>query len=323
MNNFEKRAYGFVVVKAINSNYNADFSGQPRTLPDGTVYATDKALKFTVRHFIKNEYPDKKVFFYKRFNENQNPYTLAEAYESFFNTELKKNTKQDIIKNLLSAIDVRFFGATFAPKGEGSKDKNISIHGPVQINHGINIWKEGNIYSEQIISPFRDPSQKKNSDNEEKSQSTLGRQSRLQEGHYLHHFSINPKNLEDIVKMGGEGTQNLSEDDIKILKDALRKGATYYDSAAKAGTENEILFYVELKKDSKAVLPVFTDMVKMDIDSDGIRIFDFEKIKEELKKHESEIEKCEIYYNKLKTKIENLPESCQEFDINDTNEPGR
>ena len=63
MANFTKRAYGLVVIKSINSNYNADFSGQPRTLPDGTVYATDKALKYTARHYIKNEFPDEKIFF--------------------------------------------------------------------------------------------------------------------------------------------------------------------------------------------------------------------------------------------------------------------
>lgn len=34
MAEFKKRVYGCAIVKAINSNYNADFSGQPRTLPD-------------------------------------------------------------------------------------------------------------------------------------------------------------------------------------------------------------------------------------------------------------------------------------------------
>ena len=37
MEKFENRVFGCVVVKAINSNYNADFSGQPRTLPNGVV----------------------------------------------------------------------------------------------------------------------------------------------------------------------------------------------------------------------------------------------------------------------------------------------
>ena len=34
---FKNRVFGCVIVKSINSNYNSDFSHQPRTLPDGTV----------------------------------------------------------------------------------------------------------------------------------------------------------------------------------------------------------------------------------------------------------------------------------------------
>lgn len=319
MGNFTKRAYGFVVIKSINSNYNADFSGQPRTLPNGTVYATDKALKYTVRHYIKNEYPDNKVFFYKRLNENQNPFTLVEAYNNFFdNADVSKDDKKIIIKNLLSAIDIRLFGATFAPKGSNVKDRNISIHGPVQINHGVNIWEEGNIYSEQIMSPFRNPSDKKNTNNKEteKAQATLGRQSKLEEGHYVHHFSINPKNIEEVAKYGEEGTQTLSEENVELLKEGLRKGATYYDSAAKAGTENEILFYVELNKKSKVVLPNFTKMVSVsDLKEGEKRYFDLSVIKKELEKYKEKISKCEIYYNKNTTVVENLPEGCEAFEL--------
>ena len=312
-NVFKKRAYGFVVVKAINSNYNADFTGQPRTLPDGTVYATDKALKYMVRHYIKNEYSDQKVFIYKRFNENQNPYTLKESYEAFFDKKITKNqTKKEIIRDLLSAIDVRFFGVTFAPKGSGADDKNISIHGPVQINHGINIWKEGNIYSEQIMSPFRNPGE---NDSAEKSASTLGRQSKLQEGHYVHHFSINPKNIEEMVKIAEDNSLLLTEGDINLLKEGLRKGATYYDSAAKSGTENEILFYVELKEDSKLVLPNFTEMVKVKEGENNNRVFDLELVRKELNKYKDDIERCEIYYNPNLVDIEKLPDGCRKLDI--------
>ena len=38
MTEFKNRVFGCVAVKAINSNYNADFSGQPRTLPNGKVF---------------------------------------------------------------------------------------------------------------------------------------------------------------------------------------------------------------------------------------------------------------------------------------------
>ncbi len=313
MSKFTKRAYGFVVIKAINANYNADFTGQPRTLPNGQVYATDKALKFTVRHYLKENFPEQKVFFYKRLKEEGNPYTLVEAYNNFFNADAKKEKKEEILFNLLSAIDVRLFGATFAPKGEGVKDKNISIHGPVQINHGVNIWGEGNIYSEQILSPFRNPSESKT--DEEKAQSTLGRQSRLEEGHYLHHFSINPKNLEEVVRLGKNGTQTLAEKDILLLKEALRKGATYYDSTSKAGVENEILFYVELKEGSKIVLPNFTQMVRIKDADQEKKCFDLMMVNKELSKYNDDIEKVEVYYDPTTTYLENLPEKCKEFDL--------
>ena len=52
MAEFKKRVYGCAIVKAINSNYNADFSGQPRTLSDGIVYATDKAFKYSIKKYL-------------------------------------------------------------------------------------------------------------------------------------------------------------------------------------------------------------------------------------------------------------------------------
>ena len=314
MSKFTNRVYGFVAVKSINSSYNADFSGQPRTLPNGQVYATDKALKYTVRHFLKDVYPDEKVFYYKRLNAEMNPLSLDHAYVAAFpeHKDLdakKKDTKSIVIKDILSCIDIRLFGSTFAKKAKGGNIA-LSIHGPVQINHGVNIWSEGNIFSEQITSPFNS---KEDSSNE---QTTIGRQSKLEEGHYVHHFSINPKNLEEIASHGQEGTQTLSEKDIELLKEGLRKGATYYDSAAKTGTENEILFYVELNVDSKLVLPNFTEMIKVSNSKDGgKRYFDLAKIKVELEKHSNEISKCEIFYNSNNTQIDNLPNDCEVIEL--------
>lgn len=314
---FESRAYGFVAIRSINSNYNADFSGQPRTLPNGQVYATDKALKYTVRNFLKDIHSDETVFYFKRLNKEVKPLSLDQAYSEVFcksenSNENKSDTKPIAIKNLLSCIDIRLFGSTFAKKGKKGNIA-ISIHGPVQINHGVNIWNEGNIFSEQITSPFANPgdSSKNTEEENSKNQTTIGRQSKLEEGHYIHHFSINPKNLEEIASCGEEGTASLTENDIELLKEGLRKGATYYDSAAKAGTENEILFYLELKKDSKLVLPNFTELIIIsDSKEDGKRHFDLKNIKDELEKHSEEIEKSEIFYNTNRTTIDNLPEEC-------------
>jgi CRISPR-associated protein Csh2 len=73
---YKNRVFGCVIVKSINSNYNADFSNQPRTLPDGTVYATDKALKYTIRNYWDKMYSDDKVFYFTRSDANGNPKTL-------------------------------------------------------------------------------------------------------------------------------------------------------------------------------------------------------------------------------------------------------
>lgn len=314
MTNFLNRAYGFVMIKSINSNYNADFSGQPRTLPNGTIYATDKALKYTVRNYLKNLYEKEKIFYFKRLNAEMKPLSLNDAYLKVFpehkDLDSKKaDTKSIVIKDILSCIDIRLFGSTFAKKAKGANIA-ISIHGPVQINHGVNIWNEGNIFSEQITSPFN------SKEDSAKGQTTIGRQSRLEEGHYVHHFSINPKNLEEIVSHGKEGTQTLTEKDIELLKEALKKGATYYDSTSKAGTENEILFYVELTKNSKLVLPNFTEMIiAKDSKIGGKRYYDLVKLKEELNKNSDEISKCEIYYNKITTDIVNLPDNCKILDL--------
>lgn len=314
MTAFNKRAFGCVLIKSINSNYNADFSHQPRTLPDGVVYATDKALKFAVKHYLKKEFPGDKILYFKNLKNDYIPMSLEEAYASM-NFENKSMDKTAVAGNLLSCLDIRLFGATFAMK---SKEGNvaISIHGPVQVNHGINIWKENNIFSEQIASPFRNPDEK----SEEKEATTLGRQSKLQEGHYLHHFSVNPKNLDNIVRAAGQGAQSLSEDDITKLKTALRTGVTYYDSAAKAGTDNEALIWVQLNENSKRVLPNFSQLVKMG-KKDGKVNYDLKDLTTVLTENDSEIEAIEIYYLKESVALENEPTvKTKKFDLTSGNE---
>ncbi len=308
MTSFKNRVFGAAVVKAVNSNYNADFSGLPRTLPNGTVYATDKALKYTVKNYIKDIYPANKVFYFKRLNDEFNPLTLEDTYYKVFNIKEAKD-KKIVANDILSCIDIRLFGATFAMKGK-SGNIALSIHGPVQFNHGINIWFENNIYSEQITAPFSSPGEK------EKEMTTIGRQSKLEEGHYLHHFSVNPKNLEEIVALAGANADTLTVEDIALLKEAMRRGATYYDSASKAGTENELLIWVQLHETSKLVLPNFNSLIEMKTEKQaGKVVLDLAKLSEELKKYKSEIESIEIYRNDGSILIENQPNEANIFGL--------
>jgi len=301
---YKKRILGAAIVKAINSNYNADFSGQPRTLPNGTVYATDKAFKYAVKNYLKDVYVDEKVFYFKRFNEEFVPYSLDDAYAKMFPENKDTKDKKIVAKDILSCLDIRLFGATFAKKGKSSNIA-ISIHGPVQINHGLNIWSENNIFSEQILSPFRNPDEK----SEEKQATTLGRQSKLHEGHYLHHFSVNPKNLEDVVKLAGEGVNTLTAGDIEKLKEAMSRGVTWYDSASKAGSENEALIWITLKENSKLVLPNLTQLVEMKPEKqDDKVVLDCKKLKDKIAKYKDQIETIEIFRNETSIEITNVPE---------------
>lgn len=313
MTQFKNRVFGCIIVKSINSNYNADFSHQPRTLPNGVVYATDKALKYAVKNYIKDNYKDENVFYFKRFRKDFIPLSLMEAFISMFPglAEIKdvvtekvklKATKKQVSAALLKCIDIKLFGATFAMKGASKEDNlALSIHGPVQINHGINVWKENNIYSEQIMSPFRNPKEKSqdsaDDENQDKEATTLGRQSKLQEGHYLHHFSINPNNLSEVIKLTEDENLNLNDDNISILKNAFCKGVTYYDSASKAGTDNECLIWVKLKDTSKSVLPNFSSLIKevKTKEHDIKREIDLQKVEELVNNNINEIEEVEIY----------------------------
>lgn len=340
MTEFKNRVFGCAIVKAVNANYNADFSGQPRTLPNGTVYATDKAFKYTVKNYLKDVYPNEKILGFKRYNQAKEfvPYSLMEAFCNMFPNLMEiaekkskkdenedgggkessesikmKGSKTDVAKALLSCIDVRALGFTFAGKGKDKKDNiAISIHGPIQINYGVNLWKNAQKYTDQIMSPFRNPDEK----SEDKQASTLGRQSRLDEGHYLHHFSINPQNLCDITSLAGADCAKLTDDDITKLKEAMRRGATWYDSASKAGCENEMLVWVQLKADSKAVLPNFTDLITLKEEkNEGKCVYDFAKLKEVLTKVSSEIDSIDVFYNKQTCKLVNLPEKATQNDL--------
>lgn len=315
MAEFKKRVYGCAIVKAINSNYNADFSGQPRTLPDGIVYATDKAFKYSIKRYLKDAYENIDIFYMKTLNDNMNPRSLNERYECLFRAKPNDEAKKDVVKNLLSCLDVKLFGATFA-----SGNTSVSVHGPVQINHGINIWKDNYIYSEQITSPFRNEASNKASNtgkdpDTERGMTTIGRQSRLEEGHYLHHFSVNPGNLDDISNIVGEGVK-LSDADIDKLKVGMRRGVTWYDSASKAGCENEMLVWVELKEGSKLVLPSFATLINLEEEKEnGKCVYDFEALTNKLEDIKSSVESVEVYYNKQTCILKNLAEEVKLYDI--------
>jgi CRISPR-associated protein Csh2 len=93
---------------------------------------------------------------------------------------------------------------------------------------------------------------------------------------------------------------------------------TYYDSASKAGTENELMLWVQLKETSKKVLPNFNALItKKAIDKANEKVvFDFSKVNALLEKYSNDLEKVEIYYQSATTEIKNLSTAVTIFDLN-------
>ena len=157
-----KRVYGVLGVSAIMANWNADFSGFPKTTSDGSIFGSDKALKYPIKKMWENA--GEKVLYIKsmKFSPDKKetsliPRTIKERYEQIFNVEdlSKCKDNKEVLTNLFQAIDVKNFGATFA---ESKSKKNIPITGAVQIGQGFNKYEDSTVEEQQILSPFRDGS---------------------------------------------------------------------------------------------------------------------------------------------------------------------
>lgn len=319
---FKNRVFGAVILKSLNSNFNADFTHHPRTLPDGVVYSTDKALKYAVKDYFRKFLKDEKLLYIKRYNESLNPFALDEAYGHVFkDSSLKDESKLEILGNILKCLDVKLFGATFAPKGKDIEKKNISIHGPVQINHGINRYPENDIYTEDILSPFRNPTEK---DEKEKGNVAIGNQTNLKEGHYIFHFSINPKNTDEFYAMiNTDKSDNeklfLLNNDLINLKTAFNNAVTTLDSSRKIGTENEATLWLQLNEGSTKVIPSLTELISVQKNKQKVEL-DFEKVSELVNQIESDIETVEVYFNPVNTEIKGMEKTKKIKFINILNE---
>ena len=297
---FNNRVYGCVVVKAINANYNADFNGLPRRLKsDGSFYATDKSFKWLVRNYIKKNHESEKVLFTKQLNEKFEAIDLDKAFD-------KLEQKENALFTLLECIDVRLFGATFAAKG-----KNLSLHGVVQVTHANDLYGKGKVYTDEILAPF----------------TAIGSMSKATEAHYIHNFSINPKNLsswKNVIKIEDDEKENplkvLSQNDINILKNAFNNAATFYDSHSKSGVENELSIYVTLDEKSILTLPNFAQFITFKKGENGEKnSFDISKLISYLSKENisNEIASIDIYsIDELTNVIYNNQNSkIQKFDL--------
>jgi len=279
------RVYGVIGIKAKMANWNADFTGRPKSISDGTIFGSDKALKYPMKKMWENE--GKKVLFIKSWKEDKGsivPNQLGERYTALFEAIDKKTQTKEVMINLFNAIDVKNFGATFAVEGQ-----NISITGAVQFGQGFNKYDDTNIEVQDILSPFQ------NSNKADSQQSTLGTKITVDEAHYFYGFSINPRNYDEYKTLLGEEFQGYNEADYAEFKRVALVSATSYSTNSKFGCDNEFALFVECH-DNETYLPDLSDYVIFDSRNRRIDLSTIEKIV-------GERATVEVYYNPFKLTV--------------------
>lgn len=284
-----KRVYGVIGIKAKMANWNADFTGRPKSTSNGDIFGSDKALKYPMKKMWENE--GKKVLYIKSWKEEVsegskkiNPKNIVERYNEFFEKIEKKTPTIEVMKNLFDSIDVKNFGATFAPKDVG---QNISITGAVQFGQGFNKFDDTNIEVQDILSPFQDKIGA--------NQSTLGTKITVDEAHYFYGFSINPKAYEE-YKLLLKGFEGYTQNDYEEFKKVALTSATAYSTNSKFGCENEFALFVECKEDD-IYFPDLSDYIEFNSDK---RSIDLSKVEELIK---NKFEKVEVYFNPFKLEV--------------------
>ena len=304
------KVFGIMGIKSMLSNWNADFNGEPRTLADGQVIGSDVATKYPIKKMWQES--GENVFFLKSYkieNGDVRPNSLEERYENLFNAsvpkklskkdmnnaDIKMSTQKEVLDNLFSAVDIKNFGCTFASEGF-----NIGITGAVQFTHGYNKYEDHETETLTILSPFRNSKNKVDKESgeevEDKS-STLGSKVVSNEAHYIYGFSVNPYAYDNFVDMWV--TDGYTEEDYNKLKKGILIGATAYNSASKAGCENELAIFIET--DNETYLPNLSHYVSFEKGGSKDKlILNFGDMVENLG---DRIKSCEIYYNPLSTDL--------------------
>ncbi|MBE0069911.1 type I CRISPR-associated protein Cas7 [Thermoanaerobacterium thermosaccharolyticum] len=312
----KNRVYGVVGIKSIMSNWNADFTGRPKTTSSGDIFGSDKAFKYPIKRMWQAQ--GEKVLYIKSYkieskgktegSEKLQPRDLNERYEYIFNAKLDNKTpSKEVLKNLFSAIDVMNFGATFA-----EKNQNISITGAVQIGQGFNKYKDTNIETQDILSPFRNSSDEK----EEALASSLGNKIVVDEAYYLYSFSVNPRNYDDFKELGIEGFEGYTREAYEKFKKGCLVAATAFNTNSKIGCENNFALFIECKENSELYLSNIDQYIDFNKEENKYKI-SLDRLNKILKNKLNEIDKIEIYYNDIDTYIDIADLPCNIHSIFD------
>lgn len=303
MGKMNNRVFGVLGVASIMSNWNADMSGNPKSVADGTFYGSDKALKYAIKQDWLNSGED--VLYVKQFGmfdrtegkgkdkkEVQlfQPYSLDERFVELTGRDLSKKDAKGVTGDLLRFLDVLNFGATFAVS-----NNNVSVTGVVQVGQGLNLHDDTNITTIDINAPFRNSSDGSVND----LQTTLGKKIIVDEAHYFYPFSVNPANLHNFEN-DSEGFDGYTQEAYDKFKESALVGATALNTNSKSGSFNHFGLFIELVDGSKKILPHLDRLITIEKqegskNTDGRIVVDVTKISDLVVSLGEEVLSAEVF----------------------------
>ena len=110
MTKMNQRVIGLVGIVSRMSNWNADFTGLPKTISDGNIFGSDKALKYSIKRLWVEQ--GKNVLYIRSYKlgkgkegEKLQPRDLHERYEHLFAEDVAKDSVV-VLNRLFSCVDV-------------------------------------------------------------------------------------------------------------------------------------------------------------------------------------------------------------------------
>lgn len=240
----KSRSYILQTVVSKNGSWNNDFNHSPKSY-NNQYYASDRALKYSVRYLM--EQMGKDVFIKKwikgtgKGKKGSGTSVVNVMTSKELKEHIKKVYKKDFSEIFWTFDDVRQFGLVY---------DNIDMHGVVQISQGLDFYKQGVLYADDLTGRMVFESKS------EKNKETRGMATRemLSEAHFVYDISVNPKNIAMYAAIEGYEQCVYTQEDYKLLLTCLEDGPRNVKSTQKTNCYTGFMLQIDLKEDEKTLI---------------------------------------------------------------------
>jgi len=317
MTKMKQRVIGLIGIASRMANWNADFTGLPKTTSDGNIFGSDKALKYSIKRLW--DLNGEKVLYIRSYKlgkgkdkaekgeegEKLQPRDIQERYQQLFGEEVSKDSIK-VLKRLFSCVDVMNFGATFAVGGQ-----NIGLTGVVQIGQGFNKYEDTNVEVQDILSPFKNSNEKSQNNDA----TSIGKKVMVDEAHYIYPFTVNPNHYEGYVGLPGFAEfEGYTEKAYTAFKEGALIGATALQTNSKSGSENAFSLFIVMKEGVMAYLSNLDTYAAVYKRENKI-IYDLTAIAPILAGVQEQVERIELYLNPYTSEVHLEADGLKRYNI--------